>query len=35
MRCMECGADYHIESLADSMNDGFEDALSDIRCDRF
>ncbi len=34
MRCMECGADYRIENLVDSMSDGFEEALSDIRCDR-
>jgi len=31
---MGCGADYRIETLADLMSEGFEDALSDIRCDR-
>ncbi|MDP3285721.1 MAG: hypothetical protein Q8M56_14920 [Desulfobacterales bacterium] len=31
---MACGADYRIDSFVDSMSDGFDDALADIRCDR-
>jgi hypothetical protein len=35
MRCMACGADYAIERLSVLMSDLLEEALSDIRCDRF